>query len=341
MALPANPNANMFNATWASLVAAQTFNVTDATGEVDTYSFDMLDAFMSYVGKTLIISGVSIGMTFVLIVILLLLTKPEKRRTPVFVLNLLALFMQFLRMILSATWWNGPTENISNEFLDINVLVSNSTLWSLYLFAICSIAWYFVILTSMVLQVRVVFAADPKMQKIVTAMLALLGLATFGVVMPVQIQSIITTSGRTGILPRWWPVLMRDGHILWAITIGISSLIFVSKLLYLIHKRKAMGFKGFGPLQVITIMGTQCLIIPRNHTDPSPESLTDIQWSLLFSTFTLTSTALSLLVKPSLPALFRFPHSGPPSKLPRQPQPKAWPPLAPSARVLLLAALSK
>jgi len=277
MALPANPNADMFNTTWASIVAAQTFNATDATGHVDTYSFHMLDAYMAFVGKALIVSGLSVGMTFVLIVVLLLLTRPEKRRTPVFVLNLMALFIQFFRMILSAAWWNSPAEDISTTFLDTNILASNANLWIINLFAIFSIVWYFVILTSMVLQVRVVFAAEPKSQKIVTAILALLSLATFGVDVPTQIQAIISTSNNTGIFPSWYIVLEHDAHILWAVTIGVSSLIFVSKLLYLIHKRKTLGFKGFGPLQIITIMGAQCLIIPCNHPDCSSRSMTDIQ----------------------------------------------------------------
>jgi Fungal pheromone mating factor STE2 GPCR len=78
----------------------------------------------------------------------------------------------------------------------------------------------------------------------------------------VQIAYIIYVQNRIGTPPWWYFPLEKAYSIIWATTIGCASLVFVAKLLYLIHRRKKMGFKGFGPLQVITVMGAQCLVVP-------------------------------------------------------------------------------
>ena len=68
---------------------------------------------------------------------------------------------------------------------------------------------------------------------------------------------------KAGVTAEWFPAVVETGRILYAITVGVASFVFVAKLMYLIHRRQRMGFKGFGPLQVIVIMGAQCLVVPR------------------------------------------------------------------------------
>jgi hypothetical protein len=118
----------------------------------------------------------------------------------------------------------------------------------------------------MILQVRVVFSAEPKLQNVVTGSLSLLALATMGTILPPDIETIITTQNLTFILPPWYQALQHAANVTWVVTIGCSSLVFVAKLLYIIARRKKMGFKGFGPLQVITIMAAQCLVVPCTDT---------------------------------------------------------------------------
>jgi pheromone alpha factor receptor len=265
MSLGPNPHADLFNKTWENEVFRQPFNLTNAYGEVVTFDLGILDSFMRYIGETLIVCGIAFGMCFVLIIVLLLLTKPEKRRTPVFIFNLVSLVLMVLRMLCMCIQQNGPLANLSSSLL-FTKLIPASFIANQTLYAIFTALWYAITLVSMILQVRVVFSAEPKLQNVVTGSLSLLALATMGTILPPDIETIITTQNLTFILPPWYQALQHAANVTWVVTIGCSSLVFVAKLLYIIARRKKMGFKGFGPLQVITIMAAQCLVVPCTDT---------------------------------------------------------------------------
>jgi pheromone alpha factor receptor len=256
---PPDPN----NLTWAKLVSSQTVNLTDITGEVDTFPITLFDKYFHAAGRSLIIFGVNIGMCFMVATVVLILSKPEKRRTPIFILNLLALAFQFTRMVLVCILYNGPAFTIEVVFLGTNVMVSDTALSPSYIDPFFTIAWYIVVIASLVLQVRVVFGVEQKLRNFLAFALSLLGLATLGFVTADSIDVLKGNINKSGNTDPWDVWVGLTGRILWTITVGVSSLIFVSKLMYLIFRRRKMGFKGFGPLHIIVIMGAQCLFVPR------------------------------------------------------------------------------
>jgi len=228
---------------WSQEIASQSFNLTDIFGDVYTFHLSDFDDYFHSTGESLIIFGVNLGMCVTIAVVLLLLTKPDKRRTPIFALNLAGLFLQF--------------------FLQDTSLTPESAFVPLYLYTFATIFWYIVIIASLILQVRVVFGAEPKAQKYLTWGLAVFGLATMGFNITTQAEVFKGNLSKNGDVDNWYFWVEETGRILYAITIGLASFIFVAKLIYLIHRRQKMGFKGFGPLQVIVIMGAQCLVVPR------------------------------------------------------------------------------
>jgi pheromone alpha factor receptor len=118
------------------------------------------------------------------------------------------------------------------------------------------------IVTSLVLQVRVVFAAEPRTQNIVTAILSLGALWIVGVYahyIAIYIRYQITE------IPVPTPWTFRVYEISMIVFIGISCLLFLHKLFIAIRLRKRMGYQNFGPLQVLFIMFAQCLVIPGKH----------------------------------------------------------------------------
>jgi pheromone alpha factor receptor len=268
--LSPNPAADWLNASWADLVVNQPFNVTDAMGSAETLSFAILDASQSPINKTLIIAGVSIGMNASLIAVLLLLSAPSRRGTPVFIINLICLFLMFLRMLFTTIQYNGSACNISSGFLSVNVLITPGAIAVAFFYAITTILWYGAIFVSLMLQVRVVFSAERRLQNFVTVVLAIPALATFAMESALQITYMIrATTKFVTLQPSWVIPLDTKAYTIWGATTGVASLIFVCKLVYLIHKRKQMGIKRFGPLQIFTIMGTQCLIVPRRIPNSS------------------------------------------------------------------------
>ena len=133
--------------------------------------------------------------------------------------------------------------------------------------------WYTVIVTSLILQVLVVFGAERKVRRYLKYALGLLGLATIGFNITSQADAFKGSVSKTGLYDEWFLWVYKAGRILYAVTVGLTSGIFVAKLLYLIRRRKKMGFKGFGPLQVIVIMGAQCLLIPRTFLSIKPSNM--------------------------------------------------------------------
>jgi pheromone alpha factor receptor len=199
-------------------------------------------------------------------IVLLLLSKPDKRRTPIFILNISALTLNFFRMLFATILYNGQIFTLRVQFLDDNVYTTVADFVPLYLYTIITIIWYVIMIVSLIVQVRVVFGAEPKTQKYLTYALGALGVTTMGFVLTYQVTIFKGSLPPTyDSFPDWMSWVGLVGRLLFTITVGISSGIFVAKLLYLIHRRRRMGFKGFGPLQVIVIMGCQCMLVPRNH----------------------------------------------------------------------------
>jgi pheromone alpha factor receptor len=255
---------------WSEEIANQTVNLTDIFGNVNTFHLSDFDNYALSTGQALVLFGVSMGMCLTIAAVLLLLTKAEKRRTPIFALNMAGLVLNFLRMLMYSILETGPGFTIPVAFLQDTSLLPERSFVPLWLYTFVTIPWYFVIITSLVLQVRVVFGLEPKAQKYLTWALGLLGLVTMAFNITGQAEVFKANLSKTGDLDSWYPWIENTGHILYTVTIGIASLIFVAKLMYLIHRRQRMGFKGFGPLQVIVIMGAQCLIVPRIRLSVNP-----------------------------------------------------------------------
>jgi pheromone alpha factor receptor len=269
MSVSPNPN----DPAWTNAVLGQPVNLTDITGEVMTVPLDVIDQYHTTLARSLIIYGVEMGMTFMLITVLVLLTKPDKRRTVIFGLNIAGLSLQFLRSLTDAILYNGPGHTIGAVFLGAFAQMTTTDYVPLYMFIVASIFWYAVVETSLILQVRVVFGAERKLQRYLTYGLGFFGVTTVATLTVAQGFIFKAALDNAPIFNPHFTGLMLAARILFAVSIGISSAVFVAKLIYLIRRRSKMGFKAFGPLQVILIMGTQCLIIPSNLP---PSSFPDV-----------------------------------------------------------------
>src|SRR5947207_3555654 len=111
------------NITWATIVASQSFNLTDISGTVRTFRLSNFDRILHSVGRSLIIFGVNMGMCATVALVVLLLTKSDKRRTPIFALNLAGLTFQFIRMLMVSIVYNGPDYTYKTFLLAYTVLV--------------------------------------------------------------------------------------------------------------------------------------------------------------------------------------------------------------------------
>jgi len=76
------------------------------------------------------------------------------------------------------------------------------------------------------------------------------------------IDSLIDETKGVGIDYAWNDYLYLIQRIYFCTFVGVSCLVFLYKLAITIYRRRKMGIKKFGPLQIIFIMFSQCLVIP-------------------------------------------------------------------------------
>src|SRR5579862_4311245 len=168
---PVDPNS----LAWNEYVVNQPLNLTAIDGSTMTISLSDIDNYFLTSGGALIIFGLGVGMTFVVFCAMLLLTKPEKRRTVIFGLNLTGLILQFIRCLSDCIVYTDRGRGVGPNILGALGVLTQADYAPNYLFIICSLLWYLVIITSLLLQVRVVFGAEPKLQKYMTVLLLIFG----------------------------------------------------------------------------------------------------------------------------------------------------------------------
>jgi pheromone alpha factor receptor len=254
---------NPTSAAWSNYLDSQSFNLTGLDGSPVTLSLADIDAFIHYLTAAIAVQGFIIGVSSLLIIILMLLTPTQKARRLIFIFNFLSLVLLCTRAILYVSNLCSQAGNgIGENFLGAIAQYPTAKFSTTIVDAFISLFLIVTIVTSLMLQVRVVFAAEPRTQKIVTAVLSLGALWIIGVYLRFTVWEIKVILKR--IISIETPWTYEAFEISMIIYIGICCLLFLYKLFHAIRLRKRMGYKHFGPLQVLFVMFAQCLIIPSN-----------------------------------------------------------------------------
>lgn len=235
--------------------------MTGLDGNPVPLSLAAINSFYQSVFRQDAVAGFMVGATAMLMILLVLLTNREKARRPIFILNFLALFFLFFRSIVYLVMYCSSYEGIGQIFLGALAQYPRSTFAPQVIQAILTPFIYLTMLFSLVLQVRVVFAAEPRSQEIITVIGSIAALFLFGLgwhQVSILIRAIILLEF---VETNWTYDCLRIGIMVF---VGVSCLLFLLKLAVAIRRRKRMGFKRFGPLQVLFIIFAQCLVIPRN-----------------------------------------------------------------------------
>ena len=240
----------------------QTFTLYDSNGDEFTARISDITRFVHDGVVQSIVLAVQIGAALAILLVLLILTKNDKRRLPVFILNTLALILTFVDQILYCLYYTGPWYNPYAYLSGDYTFVPQS---SKSVSAAAEILAFFVevcLEASLVLQVYVVCVTMQRSRKaMVMAVSSLVAILAIGfrfaqVVLNVKINIIEETLNPSVA----WVAKARD--ITLAISICFFSIIFCMKLGWAMYQRRLLGMNQFGPMQVIFIGGTQTLIIP-------------------------------------------------------------------------------
>ncbi|EPY50339.1 pheromone p-factor receptor [Schizosaccharomyces cryophilus OY26] len=242
-----------------------------------------------------------------IMVMSILLSSPEKRRTPVFIVNSASIVSMCIRAIL----------------MIVNLCSKSYSLVVMYGFALQLVHEYvhvfdvlvmivgtIIIITaeiSMLLQIRIISAHDRKTQRIMTCISAGMGLVVVAFWFTNMCQQInyllwLIPYNNHQISGYYWVYFIAK--ILFAISVIFHSAVFSYKLFHAIQIRKKIGQFPFGPMQCILIISCQCLFVPAIftiidsfiHTYDGFSSMTQclLIISLPLSSLWASSTALKL-----------------------------------------------
>ena len=205
--------------------------------------------------------GSQIGATLLLMVVLALITPADKRRSPIFVVNILALISNFIRSLLQALYFTSafsvPYAYFASDYSRVpSVDYSNSVAANVFtlLVQIC-------VSISLVMQIRVVCLTMKRVFRLLVIMgsglVALVALA-FRMALVIQNSRAIVQAESF----RSFQWLASATNITATVSFCVFCVIFVVKLGVAMRERKKLGLRQYGPMRVLFIMGCQTLFIP-------------------------------------------------------------------------------
>lgn len=238
----------------------QTIVIVDRLGEEVPVSLENVNEFTHYGVKIGIVWGSQIGAALITLVLLLVLSRPEKRRSTLFVSNVLSLFLCIFRGITNVLYYTSnwytlyviATGDYSQIPLSdyVNSILATTT--SLLLL-IC-------VEVSLVIQANIVCTTVKRPWRI--AIMIISGLVAVAVIAVRLWQTILNNQMTMGEDVLGLDQVASLSSILLVTSICFFSLVFCCKLGLAIRNRRQLGLKQFGPMQIVFIMGTQTLIIP-------------------------------------------------------------------------------
>ena len=235
-----------------------TFNSSAGPTEVPLPVIDQLNLYNI---KICINYGSQIGASMAVLVVLLLLTKPEKRLSAIMVINTLSLIFNIIRNVLQCLFFTGPFAELYASLIGDFSRVHTSNYAMSVTATICTLLMQICVETSLCLQVRVVCVTlRERYRRLIFASSLLIAVVAVGCRFAYVVENdffILTDQYPTRLLK-----LGMATNYATAASIFWFCAIFVTKLGYALRQRTKMGLGQFGPMQILFIMGCQTLIIP-------------------------------------------------------------------------------
>ncbi|KAL1963098.1 hypothetical protein VTN77DRAFT_8744 [Rasamsonia byssochlamydoides] len=220
-----------------------------------------IDDFVQAGVQTSINYGSQVGASIVTFVILLLLTKTEKRRSAVFALNALALLLNISRMVCEALYFTSDFFKVYPFFAGDYSEVPASAYATQILAVVLTFLLLICIEISLVLQAMVVCTNLPDTHKrIILTVSVVVALVPIGFRLGMVVENAKFIAKAESFSSFIW--LQSANTILLTVSICFFCAMFVIKLGYTIWKRRQLGLGQFGPIQAIFIMGCQTMIVP-------------------------------------------------------------------------------
>jgi pheromone alpha factor receptor len=254
---------------WNIYLDNQSFNLSGLNGTPITLSMSNINDFYYENAVGVAVQGFTLGSVAMLLIVLLVVTPANKICKPIFLLNITAMILLIFRAILSFVQFTSSYQGLGQSFIPGDLAQYSGSTWAPYVMeAILNTFFVFCIVVSLLLQVRVVFAGEPKTRLAFTVFGALNVLVYMVWAITWEVMAINWEYDYTNYTPPWWVLLLE--RIYFVSFIGVCCLIFLFKLGVTIYRRQKMGMsiRQFGPLQIVFIIFVQSLVGPGTASSP-------------------------------------------------------------------------
>lgn len=232
-----------------------------ADGTPFNVSVAELDAFFRYNFQMCVNDGSQLGASIILAIVLCVVTKPENRRSPVFILNNCVLILNVIRLICDAVYFNSAFNEVYSYFSNDFSSVPPGAYANSILAVIVIILLLICVEASLILQAQIVCANLRRLyRRSILGASILVALVPIGLHMGMAVENAIYILTATDFSSFVW--LQSAKLIALTISVCFFSAIFFIKLAYAIRQRQRLGVRKFQPMRVICIMSFQTMIIP-------------------------------------------------------------------------------
>ena len=243
---------------------SQSFTLLLPDGTPFHVSIPELDYFIAYSTKISIIYASALGASLLFVILLLLLTKADKRKSPIFIINAVALVINVIRDLLQCLYFTGPFSETYAYFAQDYSRVNTSDFANQFALAVLTVVVVVCVEASLMLQVRAVCITLRQLyQRLITAFSIVVASVAIAVRLALTIENckyIISLAPPTPLQG-----LANAANITTSISICWFCAVFVIKLGFALNQKRKLGVARFGPMHVIFIMGCQTLIIPGKY----------------------------------------------------------------------------
>ncbi|KAL9127011.1 MAG: hypothetical protein Q9217_004026 [Psora testacea] len=224
-------------------------------------SLSDLNDFNLYNIEICINYGAQIGASIAVLLVLLLLTRPDRRLSAILIVNTLSLIFNIIRNVLQCVRFTGPWTNTYAFFADDFSRVHTKDYAIPITTTVFTLLMQICVEASLCMQVRVVCVTLRELyRRVIFAISGVVALLAIGFRFAYMVEN-----------DKYIVALVPTANLYWLgsatnITTSISIFwfcgVFVTKLGFALYQRKKLGIGQFGPMQILFIMGCQTLIIP-------------------------------------------------------------------------------
>ncbi|QSZ33369.1 hypothetical protein DSL72_002957 [Monilinia vaccinii-corymbosi] len=241
----------------------QTFTILMADGVTPVAITPLdVDDFYYYNVASCINYGAQAGACFLMFFVVAILTKEAKRKTSLFVLNVLSLLLGFLRALLFALYFVDAFNEFYAAFTMDFSRVPRSTYATSIASSVMPLLMTITVNMSLYLQAYTVSKGLNNMNRyILTVLSFLIALIAIGfrfastVINCIAIMATASTS-----VPLQW--LNKGSLVMETISIWFFSLVFTGKLVWTLYNRRRHGWRQWSAVRILAAMGGCTMIIP-------------------------------------------------------------------------------